>query len=206
MEQRTPEWYAERLGKATASMIADATATIKTGEAASRINYRAQLVAERLTGLPQGVDLSDNKYVQHGIETEEQARIAFEFKTGLTVVEVGMIPHPTIEYSGASPDGLVGEHILEIKCPSTATHIGYLKDNKVPSKYRKQMLWQMACCKKEKGYFVSFDPRLDPGNQLLIVELFPEEGEIEALEVEVVKFLAEVAADVEFLKQRALNN
>jgi putative phage-type endonuclease len=205
MEQGSPEWFAERVGKLTASMIADATATIKTGEAASRINYRAQLVAERLTGIPQGVDLSGNQAVAWGKDTEEQARIALEFKTGLDVVEVGMIPHPTIAMSGASPDGLIGnDYILEIKCPNTATHISYLKANSVPGKYRKQMLWQMACTGRTKGYCVSFDPRLDAGNQLLIVELSPEVGEIEELEKEAVKFLAEVEADVKWLQERSI--
>ncbi len=52
MEQRTPEWFAKRLGKVTASRIADLMARTKSGPAASRANYMAQLVTERLTGRP----------------------------------------------------------------------------------------------------------------------------------------------------------
>lgn len=51
IEQRSPEWFAQRCGKATASRVADIVARTKTGWGASRANYAAQLVAERLTGI-----------------------------------------------------------------------------------------------------------------------------------------------------------
>ena len=192
-----------RLGKLTASKIADATAKIKTGEAASRITYRAQLVAERLTRMPQGADLSNMKAVQWGNDTEPFARSAFEAETGLLVEECGFVDHPTIANAGCSPDGLVGtDAIVEIKCPNTATHIEYLKANVVPSTYRKQVLWQLACTKRSKVYFASFDPRLDAGNQLLIVPWTPDPKEIAELEAEGKIFLAEVDADEKWLRER----
>jgi len=147
----------KRLGKLTASKIADATAKIKTGEAASRITYRAQLVAERLTKIPQGVDLTNHKAVQWGNDTEPFARSAFEAETGLLVEECDFIDHPDIPNAGCSPDGLIGaDTVVEIKCPNTATHIEYLKANVVPSTYRKQILWQLACTlrlKEPKTHF-----------------------------------------------------
>lgn len=134
----------ERCGKVTASRMADVMATIKTGEAASRANYRAELVAQRLTGqLKAGFT---NAAMQWGTDTEPFARAAYEIKYGTIVEEVGFIPHPTIMMSGASPDGLVGTGgMIEIKCPNTATHIAFLLDGKIPMKYQLQMAWQMAC-------------------------------------------------------------
>jgi putative phage-type endonuclease len=203
LTQKSDEWYAARLGKLTASKIADATAKIKSGEAASRRTYRAQLVAERLTGIPQGVDLSNNKAVQWGNEYEPLARAAYEAETGTLVDEVGFMLHTRLPMTGASPDGLIGKHsTLEIKCPNTPTHIEYLKANVVPPEYRKQVLWQLACAERTTGIFVSFDPRMDPGNQLLIVEWVPSWDEIEALEMEALQFLNEVAADTAWLKER----
>ncbi|MDI6838057.1 MAG: exonuclease, partial [Rhizobiaceae bacterium] len=52
IEQGTPEWRELRLGKVTASRVADIMAKTKTGYAASRANYAAQLITERLTGIP----------------------------------------------------------------------------------------------------------------------------------------------------------
>ena len=52
MEQGSPEWHEIRLGKATASRISDIIAKTKTGWGASRKNYHAELVAERLAGVP----------------------------------------------------------------------------------------------------------------------------------------------------------
>lgn len=202
--QKTDEWHQVRLGKLTASKIADATAKIKTGEAASRRNYRAQLVAERMTGMSQGVDLSNNKAVQWGNDAEPLARAAFEAETGQFVTEIGFIDHPSIELAGCSPDGLLdADGVIEIKCPNTATHIEYLKANAVPSDYRKQIVWQLACTRRKYAMFVSYDPRMDAGNQLMIVRFEPTPDEIAELEAEARVFLDEVAADVAWLKERA---
>lgn len=201
--QKTPEWYSLRLGKLTASKVADATAKIKTGEAASRRSYRAMLVAERLTGIAQGVDLSNNKSVQWGNDAEPLARAAFEAETGQFVVEVGFVDHPNIAMAGCSPDGLLDDDgVIEIKCPNTATHIEYLKANTVPSEYRKQILWQLACTGRKWAKFVSFDPRLNQENQLLIVHFEPTVDEIAELEAEARVFLDEVATDELWLRNR----
>jgi len=49
--QGSPEWIAIRLGKVTASRVADVVARTKSGWGASRANYMAELIAERLTGV-----------------------------------------------------------------------------------------------------------------------------------------------------------
>jgi putative phage-type endonuclease len=198
IEQGTPEWFAQRLGKVTASRIADIMAKTKTGVSASRGNYLAQLVAERLTG--QSADTFKSGAMQHGTETEPQARMVYEAETGQIVTEVAMINHPTIEMSGASPDGLVGEDgLVEIKCPNTSTHIATLLADKAPSGYMAQMQWQMACTGRAWCDFVSFDPRMPEDMQLLIKRVPRDEALIAEYEAEVIKFLAEVQETVDKL-------
>lgn len=198
IEQGTPEWFAQRLGKVTASRISDIIAKTKTGVSASRGNYLAQLVAERLTG--QTADSFKSGAMQHGTETEPQARMAYEAETGLMVSEVAMIEHPTIAMSGASPDGLVGEDgLVEIKCPNTSTHIATLLADKAPSGYIPQMQWQMACTGRQWVDFVSFDPRMPEDMQLFIKRVLRDNALIAEYEAEVVKFLAEVQETVDKL-------
>jgi putative phage-type endonuclease len=198
IEQGTPEWFAQRLGKVTASRIADIMAKTKTGVSASRGNYLAQLVAERLTG--QSADTFKSGAMQHGTETEPQARMVYEAETGQIVTEVAMINHPTIEMSGASPDGFVGtDGLVEIKCPNTSTHIASLMADKAPSGYIPQMQWQMACTGRAWCDFVSFDPRMPEDMQLLIKRVPRDEALIAEYEAEVIKFLAEVQETVDKL-------
>ncbi|HYD33095.1 MAG TPA: YqaJ viral recombinase family protein, partial [Methylophilaceae bacterium] len=165
--QGTLEWLKARAGMVTASRIADVVAKTKTGESASRANYRAQIVAERLSGQPQ--ESYTNDAMRWGIDTEPLARSAYEAHTGDFVEQIGLVLHPEIEWAGASPDGLAGGGLLEIKCPNTATHIDYLLNKVPPTKYRPQMAWQCACTEREWVDFVSYDPRLPEKHQLFVV-------------------------------------
>lgn len=195
MEQRSADWFAARLGKVTASKIADVTAKTKTGWGAGRANYRAQLVAERLTGQQQ--DSFTNSAMQWGIDTEDQARTAYAFLHGQSVVEEAFVIHPRIAMAGASPDGLVGDvGLVEIKCPASATHIETLKGQAIPAKYIGQMDWQMACTGRHWCDFVSFDPRMPEDMQLFVQRHHRDDARIGELETLVTEFLAEVDADV----------
>jgi putative phage-type endonuclease len=189
--QGSPEWLAQRVGKVTASRVADVIAKTKTGYSATRANYLAQLVAERLTGQP--TDTFKNAAMQHGTDTEPLARMAYETETGFMVTEVPMIDHPTIAMSGASPDGLVSDDgLVEIKCPNTSTHIETLITGKVPSKYVPQMQWQMACTGRKWNDFVSFDPRMPEDMQLFIKRVERDDTLIAEYEAEIKSFLLEV--------------
>lgn len=200
MEQRTESWYAIRAGKVTASRVAEVVAKTKTGYSASRANYMAQLVCERLTG--QQSEGYSNAAMQWGTETEPLARSAYEMKADVFVKEEGFVVHPTIEMSGASPDGLVGdEGLIEIKCPNTATHIENLLSNKAPANYVIQMQWQMACTGRKWCDFVSFDPRMPDDLKIMIVRVERDDEHIATLESEVIKFLGEVEEKVNQLKQ-----
>jgi putative phage-type endonuclease len=203
MEQRTDEWFKSRLGKVTASRIADVVARTRTGYAASRANYMAQLVCERLTGKP--AESFSNAAMEWGVTQEGPARDAYSAKVGELVTEVGFISHPTIPMAGASPDGLVGTNgCVEIKCPSTATHIEYLFDREPPQKYFYQMQWQMACTGTEWCDWVSYDPRLPAELQLLVVRIPRDTDCITILEKEVSEFLAELDGKVSKLKEMSL--
>lgn len=198
--QGSPEWFLQRLGKVTASRLSDVLAKIKTGEAAARANYRAELVAERLTG--KSAEGFTNASMKWGTECEPLARAAYEAETGRMVAEVGMVPHPRIAMTGASPDGLVGaDGLLEIKCPETKSHIATILSGAVPSQYIPQMQWQMACTGREWVDFVSFDPRM-PADMQLYIKRIPRSLElIGDYEKEVEAFLAEVASTVDQLVQ-----
>lgn len=191
MDQRSPEWFAARCGKVTASRIADLRAKTKTGWGASREKYLTQLVVERITGVV--APSFQNAAMQWGTETEPQARAAYEFNEDATVVEVGFIDHPTILLSGASPDGLVGDGLIEIKCPESHTHLETILSGKIADKYIQQMHWQMACTQRKWCDFVSFDPRLPPHLQYWFRRVDANEELIKAIETDVQEFLNEVS-------------
>ena len=200
MEQRTEEWFAARCGKVTASRVADIIARTKTGYSASRENYLAQLVCERMTGKP--AESYSNAAMQWGTDQEEFGRAAYEAAKDVLVEEVGFVVHPTIEDAGASPDGLVGLFgLVEIKCPNTATHIQTLLDQKVPEKYNIQMQWQMACTGRQWCDFVSFDPRMAEGLQLFIKRVEYDPLYVAQLEKEVINFLMDVQDKIQQLNK-----
>jgi putative phage-type endonuclease len=204
MEQGTEEWFAARLGRVTASRVQDIVARTKTGYAASRDNYLAQLICERLTG--KGAESFSTAAMAHGIETEPLARAAYEMKNSIFVDEVGFVQHPTL-MAGASPDGLVGQDgLIEIKCPQTNTHIETLLSGKIPNKHKAQMTWQMICTGRKWCDFISFDPRL-PQELQMFVQRYPYDDEYaNKLETEVLLFLAEVDVTLTTLNQLKENN
>jgi putative phage-type endonuclease len=200
MEQRTEEWFAARLGKVTASRVADVLAKIKSGESASRKNYKMELVVQRLTN--KVGESFTNAAMEWGTEQEPFARMAYEAHTGTFVKEEGFVDHPTIEGFGCSPDGIVGEGLIEIKAPNTANHIETVLENKAPSKYIPQMQCQMACTGAKWCDFVSFDPRVPEDLQLLVVRVERDQEYIDSMEVEVKQFLSEVLDLFNQLKAR----
>ena len=200
--QGSPEWLAERCGKVTASRMNDVMAYLKRGgETAARMAYKVELVSEQLTGMAAQHYVSAE--MLWGTENEPLARAAYEMRSGNDVDQVGLVLHPSIEQAAASPDGLVGlSGILECKCPTTKTHLGWILAGEVPEEHRDQMHWQMACTGAEWGDFVSFDPRLPSRYQLFIKRLPRDEGRIAELEDGVRLFLHEVDDLIEALNQK----
>ena len=199
--QRSPEWFAVRLGKVGASSIGDLMAQTKSGYGASRANLMARLITERLTGVP--VEMFSSGAMLWGSDTEPQARGAYAFLNDAEVFEVGWVPHPFIEGAGASPDGLVGlDGTLEIKCPNTATHLDTLLVKPIDKKYVLQMQWQMACAGGKWCDFVSFDPRLPLRLQLFQQRIPRDDQLIAEITKEVCAFLAELQQKLDELDAR----
>lgn len=195
-EQGTPEWFQNRLGKVTASRVADVMAKTKSGYAASRENYMAQLICEILTGHRE--ESFTNAAMAWGVEQEPFARAAYESKKDVLVDEVGFVPHPKIEGAGASPDGLVGDiGLIEIKCPNTNTAIdAWIKfaegKNPVAGKYNAQMQMQMACTGRNWCDYIIYDPRMPENAQLFMVRVDRDDDFIAEMESEIKKFIEEM--------------
>lgn len=199
MIQGSAEWHQARLGKLTASRIALALATTKTGWGASRANVRAELICERLTGVPTVGYV--NEEMRWGTEHEADARAAYEFFRDVDVELVAFVDHPRIAWSGASPDGHIGaDGAIEIKCPNSATHIETLLGAPVDGRYVKQVQWQMACSGRKWTDFVSFDPRLPQEMQLHVQRIPRDDKMIAQLEADAELFLREVQTIVDSLR------
>lgn len=199
--QGSDAWLAARVGRITASRMADLMARTKSGWGASRANLLAELLCERLTG--QSAPRFVNDAMRWGTEQEPWARQAYSERTELDVYECGFIPHPEIERAGASPDGLVGDDgLTEFKCPNSATHIDTLLGGVVPEKYVLQMQFQMACAGRDWCDFVSFDPRLPEHMRLFVQRVPRDHSTILALESEVVALDREIEAKIAALSAR----
>ena len=183
--QRSDDWYAERCGKVTASRVKDLNAKPSKGKALNALGLT--ILAERLTGVQK--ETPTNSAMQWGIDNEPHAIAAYENETGFFVNGTGLIDHPFIEMFGASPDGLVGENgQIEVKCPDTTTHLNTLLTKEVPGEYIPQITSQLACTRREWCDFVSYDPRLEPELQIIIIRVFAKDLNIEGLERDVRAF------------------
>lgn len=199
--QGTPEWHAARCGKVTASKIADLTAKTKSGWSASRANYMATLVAERLTGTV--AESFSSAAMQWGKDHEEEAARIYAFERGTELSTVGFVLHPMMDNAGASPDRLAGNAgLVEIKCPNTATHIETLLGGSIDGKYVKQMQWQMLCTGRAWCDFVSYDPRMPVEMQLHVARVERDDKAIAEIEDAVRSFLGELDTMVAALRER----
>jgi hypothetical protein len=194
--QRSPEWFSARLGCATASRARNIVATIKSGEAAERRDYRMELVLQVLTGQP-----ADDSYtspeMQRGTDLEPEGFAAYEMQTGRMARTVGFLRH-TEHMAGASPDGVIGDFdgLLELKCPKSATHLKYLRAGGIPSDYLPQLTHQLWISGAPWVDFVSYDPRFPESMQLFLARLHAHDAPIEDYEKRALAFLAEVDAEV----------
>lgn len=198
--QGSDEWKQARCGSLGASRLHEAIARTKTGFGASRATLMAELICERLTAIP--AEKFVTSAMQNGMDTEAEARHAYVFYTGSGVIEVGLVPHPTIAGTHASPDGLVGaEGLLEIKCPQPAAHLDTLLGS-VPGKYLTQMAWQMACTGRQWCDFVSYNASFPENMRLFIQRVHRDDARVAELEREVAGFLLEITVKLAALTDR----
>ena len=190
--QGTAGWLSARAGKLTASRMAHAIERLKKGGyAKSRYDLLRELLAERLTG--DSIRHYVSPEMQWGIEQEPSAKAEYEEEYGVILRPAPFIEHPSIENLGATPDALVGsDTVVEIKCPKTSTHIVYCGLPGVPENYKPQILTQLACTRRTKAIFISYDPRIKGPKRLSVREWEPEPEEIATIEIEAREFLAEL--------------
>lgn len=202
--QRSQEWHQARVGRLTGSVAGDMLDTIKGGGPGyKRRDLLARLVCERLTGQPQE-DGYVNATMQRGIDKEPDAFSAYEAHTGNLVRRTGFLAADDLPV-GCSLDGDVGDFagIVELKCPKSATHLGYLESRELPASHRPQLIHNMWVTGAQWCDFVSFDDRFPEDLQLFLVriERTPElQIEIAAYEKVALEFLAQVDAKVAALR------
>jgi hypothetical protein len=202
--QRSPQWYAARLGRLTGSVAGDMLAAVKSGEAAVRRNLRLRLVLERLTGRSQESDFV-SPAMQTGIEREEFAFRAYEALTGDVAVRVGFCQH-TAHMAGCSPDGYLGDFakLLSIKCRQPAAHYAFIRTGTIPADAYAQIRHELWITGAADCDYFSWNPDFEPALQARIVTVTRQEAGIDAYEKQALAFLAEV--DAEVLAMRTLAN
>ena len=204
IQQGTPEWLHFRTGRATASRVKDILAKLKRkkGEAAARSNYRKELLAERLTG--RAIEHYVTSQMQDGIDREPYARALYEAVTGTMVQEAGFVLHPTMDFFGASPDGLCGtDGGLELKSPQETTHLEYLRSRVLPEEYEPQVMANIICCKREWWDFASFNPYMPDPLKLFVVRVYRNDQRTTEIEDAVQQFNDEIEAELKELGRPA---
>lgn len=175
-------------------------ATIKSGEAAARRDYRLQLVCERLTGQPQD-DVFVNAAMQRGIDCEPLAFAAYESLTGQVVHRSGFLA--SVDHlMGCSLDGHVDDFagILECKCPKSATHLKYLRDGGVPKEHLPQITHNLLVTGADYCDFFSWDDRFPVDLQTFLVRVTRADVDLKDYETKALAFLAEVERDYQAIR------
>lgn len=193
VDQRSPEWYALRLGRLTSSIVSDMLAVRKDGkEAAGRRNLRVRLALERIVGRNLESTYT-SAAMQQGIEREADAQALYEVATGRLIEPVGFIAHDEL-LAGCSPDGIVNgfEGIVEAKSPLPATHLEYLRTSRIPEDYHRQVLHQLWLTGARWCDWISYGPEFPEPLQLKLVRVERESAQIDAHELAVRQFLREV--------------
>lgn len=151
-EQGSDEWLAQRVGKVTMS---HAKELLTGGKGKTRQSYIFDLVAERLSGKP--TERYVSMEMRRGIFLEEYAVSAFEAAMpDMQVLKVGLVLHDD-ERIGCSPDGLIHECGIEIKCPAPRQHIRNVIADGFDD-YIQQVQGNIWVCQREYWYIVSFCP------------------------------------------------
>lgn len=134
LEQRNPEWYAQRVGRITASRVG---AILGIGKFQSREDVMRAMVREALGAES---EFTGNEATEYGQAHEADALAAYEAREGVMIEPCGLCVHPGYDWIAASPDGLIGaDGLIEAKAPYRARYM------EPSEEYRAQMQLQMAC-------------------------------------------------------------
>jgi len=182
-------WLHARLGIPTASCF-EKVLTPSTRKPSSQApGYLRTLLAEWAIGEPASADAS--QFMDRGTQMEPLARKWYSMERDVDVQEVGLVLRDD-KMAGASPDGLVGEHgTIEIKCPSAATHVGYLLDGGAGLRgYFAQVQGALWLTGRAWSDIVSYNPAMPP----VVVRIERDEEYIELLDAAVSAFVRELLA------------
>lgn len=185
-EQRSPQWFQERLGKPSSSRFGEILTS--TGEISKqRKGYLYDLAAQIISG--RSPETYTSAAMEEGIRREEESRTLYEMIYGVEVKQVGMIfPDDDKKYL-CSPDGLRADNIgLELKNVLPKTQVEYLLSKKLPSIYIPQVQGSMLVTGFNQWHFMSYCPALPP----LILEIERDEKWIEKCEKELKSFNQEL--------------
>ena len=191
-EQGSEEWLAARVGRPSASQF-HKLVTTKGKPSTSADKYIDTLIAERLMGYSEPLFVTDA--MQRGTDLEPEARETYEFMYNAQVEEVGFILDDSGEF-GCSPDGLVGDGGLEIKCPAAHNHIEWARKKVCPSKHYAQVQGCMWITDRKWWDFMSYHPDMKP----FVVRVERDEEFITQLAVQVQAAVDEIISEVENLK------
>lgn len=217
VEQRSPQWDLLRspLLTSTGACCIWSGWDVKEGrkkgsESTQRRDLRLSLCCARLTGQPQEEPFTRPSYMERGIEKETEAFDAYEAFSGRLVRRIGFVSRDDLAI-GCSPDGLIGniEGGCELKCPKTATHLGYIRDAQqygplwFPEDYIPQLRHHLYVTGADWWDFVSYDDRLPDGLRLFVRRMSREQALLPAYDVELRKFLGEVEREERSLRSLA---
>ena len=169
IEQHSEAWHEARCGRVTgtrfkALMAGETTQTYK--------DLVLNIVCELITGKAEEQYVSAD--MEHGTETEPEARNAYASEFEIPVKEIGFImpdeDHKYHDWIGVSPDGILPDGMIEIKCPRAKTHLEYIESGKLPAEYRYQVQGQLFVTGLPFCDFVSYVECM----KLFVVRVFPD--------------------------------
>lgn len=194
IDQLSEKWFQLRVGNPGASSF-DKIVTSKGAPSTQYKKYLYQLAGEVIVDTK--AESYTNATMQRGIELEGEARALFEIINDVEVKQVGLcFPDAQKKYH-VSPDGLLLDSGLEIKCPLIHTHVEYLLKGKLPTAYIQQVQGSMLVTGFSSYHFMSYYPGLKP----LIVQVYRDETFISKLKAELDKFCLELIMTVKKLRK-----
>ena len=187
IEQRSEAWFEARCGRVTGTRFSNLVAGEST---ATYKNLVSDIACEIITHRQE--EGYTNAAMEHGIETEPEARAEYEFITGVKVTEIGFVipdeDNKFHDWIGISPDGVTPDGMIEIKCPIMRTHLEYIEANKLPSEYRYQVQGQLFVTGLPYCDFVSYVE----GMKTFIVRVEPDIELFEEFETRLDKLIQDV--------------
>jgi len=201
IQQRSLEWFLSKVGKISPSniprMMSRTAKGLPTSEAET---FKRNLVIERLTGNPSNT--FQNDAMRHGTETEPFAKAFFSAFYDISVQDIGLIEHPTLDFVVCSPDGLIGtDEMLEIKCLTSWNHIEVILNDAPQRDHVIQCQAQLWIAERSVNRLMYYDPRLPAEYAHKVFYLERDEELIKKIEEETIKLDLEVNSIINILKE-----